>query len=193
MRRIRTRIALLLGLTGAFALSVATSAGALTLGSLAPPDSGGCSSCDAFQLRSGAGAPKYRVPAGPTGAWTLTSWSSQGGGTMNGRARLRVYRPTGSGGQFELVKQTLARTIAADAHPVIQANLKVQKGDLLGLGTGEAPGVPAGYPTAFPNSLVRGLLCDPTGPGQIAGPGSNCPLVSIADNLVNVEVELTPR
>ena len=144
MRRTRMRTALVLGLTSTLALLVAASANALTLGSLAPPDSGGCSSCDAFQLRSGAGAPKYRVPAGPTGAWTITSWSSQGGGTVNGRARLRVYSPTGSGGQFELVKQTVARTIAADAHPVIPANLRVQKGDLLGLGTGEAGGVSTG-------------------------------------------------
>src|SRR5262249_1719279 len=89
-------------------LSLAGNARAInvTLGALAPPSSGGCGNCEVFQRRNGTG-PSYRVPAGK---WTITSWSTQGGGGGDGRARLVVFRQT-LAGQFKLVKQSRRKTI----------------------------------------------------------------------------------
>src|SRR5205814_1332829 len=128
-RRIRLRLfsSLVLGLMAAGALWPTGSAGARTLGAVAPPGLGGCSSCDVFQRKTAAGQPRYRVPAGN---WTITSWSAQGGGTAAGQARLRVYRPTGTPGQFKIVKQTSLRSIPANGHPSFATSLAVQGGDL---------------------------------------------------------------
>src|SRR4029079_19369399 len=77
-----------------------TNAGmALTLGSLAPPNLGSCSSCNMFQRQTEPGQPLYRIPPGN---WIITSWSSQGGGSADGNARFRVYRPTRVNGPFSL-------------------------------------------------------------------------------------------
>jgi hypothetical protein len=188
---IRGRLLLSLGLALVGALSVAASANALTLGQVAPPNLGGSVSGDVFQLKVGAGAPKYRVPAGPTGLWTIDSWSAQGGGSANGRARLRVYRRTQTGGQFKLVKQSDLKTVPKDGSPSFATSLNVRQGDLLGLGT--VSEVPVAYGTTFTGSDVKILGCDPTGVGQLVGAGTTCPLFDYQPGLVNVAATLTPR
>ena len=188
---IRGRALLSGGLALVGALSAAGSASALTLGQVAPPNLGNCSSCDGFQLKVGAGAPKYRVPAGSTGLWTINSWSAQGGGSANGRARLRVYRRTPTGGQFKLVKQSDLKTVPKDGSPSFATSLNVKQGDMLGLGT--VSSLPLAYGTAFTGSDVKILFCDPTGVGQLVGAGTMCPLADYQDGLVNVAATLTPR
>src|SRR3954451_9907495 len=188
---IRGRLLLSAGLALVGALSVAASANALTLGQVAPPDLGGCVSCEGFQLKVGAGAPKYRVPAGSTGLWTINSWSAQGGGSANGRARLRVYRRTQTGGQFKLVKQSDLKTVPKDGSPSFATSLNVRQGDFLGLGVNG--GLSLGYGTTFIDSDLKILGCDPTGVGQLVGAGTTCPLFDDPSDLINVSATLTPR
>ena len=193
LSRTSSRMLLSLGLAAVAALVFAAGAGARTLGSLAPPGSGGCDSCEDFQATTGAGAPKYRVPKGPTGHWTITSWSSQGGGVEQGKARLRIYRPGPGDGQFELVRQSVLETVPADAAPVFPASLNVQKGDLLGLSVKNGVGV--AYPTSLTGNLVESVHCSssPLVIGTLVGPGTACPLFGISGDLMNVSAELAPR
>ena len=189
--RKRLLLGLGLGLGALGVLSMPTGAGALTLGSVAPPDLGGCGSCDVFQLNVGAGAPRYRVPKGPTGLWTITSWSSQGGGLNDGKARLRVYRRTQTAGQFELFKQSSLGLVPADGSPEFATSLNVRKGDLLGLGT--KTNVPSAYSAGVMGGNVKNIGCDPTGPGELVGNGTACPLGNLPNHLVNVKATLIPR
>ena len=172
------------------ALVWAAGASALTLGSVAPPDLGGCGDCDAFQATTGGGAPSYSVPKGK---WTITSWSAQGGGTQAGKARLRVYRRTATPDQFELVRQSAREPVPADAAPVFPTSLNVKKGDLLGLGTKD--GLVSAYRTGLTGNLAEGVHCPttPLGVGTIVGPGTACGTGDLPDSLVNVSAELTPR
>jgi hypothetical protein len=188
---IRKRLLFGVGLAVLCAGSTAANASALTLGAVAPPNLGGCGSCDAFQLTVGAGAPRYRVPAGPTGLWTITSWSSQGGGIADGKARLRVYRRTQTAGQFELIKQSHLGLVPAAGSPDFATDIKVKKGDLLGIGTQD--NVPSGYSTGVTGGNVKAVGCDPTGPGQLVGNGTSCPLSDFPGEQINVSATLTPR
>jgi hypothetical protein len=189
--RTRTRMSLALGVTALYALSMSASASALTLGSVGPPGLGGCTSCDVFQYQVAAGEPKYRVPAGSTGFWTITSWSTQGGGTDVGHARIRVYRQTGTAGQFKLIRESPLRTIPANGHPTFATSLDVKKGDLLGLGT--LDDVSSGYPSGVAGDTAKTIFCDPTGPGELVGQGTSCPLGNLSSTLVNVSATLKPR
>jgi hypothetical protein len=168
------------------ALGLSASANALTLGKVAPPGGGGCTSCESFQRDVAAGQPSYRVPAG---IWTITSWSAQGGGSAAGQARLRVYRPTGKSGQFKLVKQSKFETIPANGHPSFATSLNVQGGDLLGLVT--VSGVGTGYPSITGNE-VSNVPCAPK-VGQLVGKGTTCLLSSLPNHLVNVSAHLVQR
>ena len=186
----RTRLFLSLGLATVGALVWASGASAKTLGSLAPPGPGGCVSCDMFQTKTAVGEPKYRVPKGPTGLWTITSWSAQGS-PVDGAARLSVYRRTATNGQFELVKQSALETVPANQHPSFTTSVDVKKGDLLGIFTSHD--VSAGYNTSFTDDVNQILTCNPTGVGQLVGTGSSCPLAVSTGDLVNVDAQLSPR
>ena len=181
--------ALAVAATAIGALVSAAGASAKTLGSLAPPGLSGCTSCDVFQGKTAVGEPKYRVPKGPTGLWKITAWSAQGG-TADGIARLRVYRPTATHGQFKLVKQGGDETVPADGHPSFPTSLNVKKGDLLGLRT--ESNIPAGYESGLFGDVGKVLGCG-VGLDQLVGTGTSCPLVSRHFDLVNVSAELTPR
>src|SRR5262249_35457831 len=117
-------------------------------------------------------------------------WSAQGG-QFDGAARLRVYRPTATHGQFKLVAQSALETVPANQHPSFTTSEDVKKGDLLGLSTSHD--VPAGYDTSFTADVNQILTCDPTGVGQLVGTGSSCPLLDPPSDLANVEVQLSPR
>jgi hypothetical protein len=103
----------------AAALWLAPSASALpitmTIGQVAPPgSSGSCSACTDYQETTGAGSPSYTVPAAlPGGSWTVISWSIRGGTSVDGRARLRVFRPTGTPNQFKLVAESAEEAVPA--------------------------------------------------------------------------------
>src|SRR5262249_38475148 len=162
------------------ALCLSAAANALTLGKVAPPGLGGCVSCNVFQLHTGAGEPRYRVPAG---IWTITSWSAQGGTSYNAQARLRGYRPTATHGQFKLVKQSNIAPIPPNGHPSFATSLDVLEGDLLGLGT--TGGAPAGYNTLVFQDKEEIATCNPT-LGQLVGKGTTCKLVLSTSSLANV-------
>jgi len=172
------------------ALASAAGASAKTLGSVAPPGLGGCTDCDFFQLTTGMGAPNYRVPKGPTGRWTITAWSAMGGASADGQARLRVYRPTATAGQFKFVKQSALETVPPNTAPVFTTSLNVKKGDNLGLGT--VDNLTPAYPAVLANNLTASVGCSPVR-GQLIGTGTSCPLGNFADHLINVSADLTPR
>ena len=190
MRRLGRQMALALALGGVLALALAASANALSLGAVAPPNMGGCGNCDVFQSRTAPNTPRYAVPAGPTGQWTITSWSTQGGGSATGRARLRVYRPTATAGQYKLVKQSRFQVVPPDAHPKFTTNLNVQKGDLLGLAT--ISGLASAYASTS-NSTVKTVGGGPSGPVTTVGAGTPFPLGTLNPELVNVQATLVSR
>jgi hypothetical protein len=172
---------------GFLALTLAGTANALTLGQVGPPDLGGCGSCEVFQRRVGSGGPSYTVPAGN---WTITSWSARGGGTAAGKARLRVYRPTGTPGQFKLAKQTHLELIPANGHPSFATSLNVRGGDRLGIVT--VDNLASAYTTDVTGDDVSGVPCDPS-VGQLVGKGTTCKLSLLTTHLVNVSAELFPH
>jgi hypothetical protein len=159
----------------------------VTLGSLAPPDLGGCGNCNVLQWKSAPGEPSYQVPPGK---WKVISWSAQGGGNAAGKARLRVYRPTGTKGQLKLVRQSAYGAIPPDGHPVFATNLKVRGGDVIGLYTQD--NVPSAHDIGPRKNVVWTAGCV-TGLGHLVGPGTGCtPDGVLKGYLVNVEVELSP-
>ena len=183
----RTFLTLLLG--GVLAAGGVGSASALSLGQVAEPNMGGCGSCSVFQYRTAPGAPRYAVPAGATGLWTITSWSAQGGGSQAGRARLRVYRPTATAGNYKLIKQSRYQLVPADAHPSFTTNLNVKKGDLLGLET--VSGLVSAYSVSA-NSTAKTVGGGPP-LGAIVGPGTPFMLGTLTFEQVNVQATLVPR
>jgi hypothetical protein len=179
---------LVLGLVAASVLLPAGSANALTLGALAPPNLGGCGSCDVFQRISVVGQPLYKVPPG---LWTITSWSAQGGGTAAGKARLRVYRPTATPNQYKLMRQSSLGLIPASGHPTFAASIDVRGGDLLGIET--VSNVPSAFSTSAIGPKVSTLQCDPTGVGQLVGAGTPCPLGTLLSEFANIKATLIMR
>lgn len=162
-------------------------AGARTLGQVAPPNLGGCVNCNIFQQTTAPGAPSYRVPAG---RWTIKRWSSQGGDTDPAQARLRVYRPTKTAGRFKLIRQSAVETVPADASPRFETNIRVKRGDRLGIRT--SGGASAGYDAGTGNvGLIP--LCDPSALGQLVGIGTACLLVEYPDGFVNMWAKLRRR
>jgi hypothetical protein len=157
---------------------------------VAPPDLGGCSSCDVFQLArdKAAGSPSYRVPKGK---WRIIKWSAQGGGTAAGSARLRVYRETDVDGQYKLVKESDEETIPADGHPRRETSLRVRHGDMLGLTTDG--GAPAGFNSTADGDIDGLVGCDPTGPGFLVGMGTACAVFESPSERANVWAKLEKR
>ncbi len=176
---------LALGLSLAAAIAFGSPAAAVTLGSLAPPNSGGCGNCNVLQWKSAPGEPSYEVPPGK---WTITSWTAQGGGVAAGKARLRVYRPTGTKRQLKLVKQSAYGKIPADGHPQFATSLKVRGGDLIGVYT--VDNVPSAYNAAAGKTVVWAANCD-TLIGDLVGRGSGCKPGLLKGYLANIEVTLS--
>jgi hypothetical protein len=163
-------------------------AGAITLGQVAPPDLGGCVTCNIFQQRTTPGGPSYRVPAG---RWTIKRWSAEGGATSPAETRLRVYRRTKTAGRFRLIGQSHTETLPADASPRFDTKLPVVRGDRLGVRT--TGGASAGY-NAGPGfgNVAAILTCDP-GVGQRVGTGTACPLVQDTSEFTNMWAQLRRR
>jgi hypothetical protein len=53
--------------------------------------------------------------------------------------------------------------------------------------------VPSAYQTGVMGDNVKNIFCDPTGPGQLVGQGTGCPLGDLPGSLVNVSATLHPR
>jgi hypothetical protein len=165
-------------------------ANALRLGTVAPPDLGGCASCDVLQVTSAPGERSYKVPRG---RWKVTSWSAQGGGAEDGEARLLVFRRTAAPGQYKVIGRSRLETVPADGSPNFATRVRVRRGDRLGIST--IASVPAGYSTANVSDLeaIVGGSCDGLAPGEKVGAGTPCPLVESPTTRVNVSARLKPR
>ena len=78
------------------------------------------------QVGSGSG---YVVPSG---SWTITSWSVNGG-TLGGSVSLRVYRPLG-GGSYLIADGSNSQALSIGTTSTFPESIHVQGGDLVGLG-----------------------------------------------------------
>jgi hypothetical protein len=173
------------GLSLASALALASPAAAVILGSLAPPDLGGCGNCNTVQWKSAPGEPSYEVPPGK---WRIKSWSTQGGGTAAGKARLRVYRPTGTKRQLRLVKQSDFGKVPVNGRPVFATSLTVRGGDLIGLYT--LDNLSSGYSTGLTKDVFWAVACA-SNVGDLVGAGTGCKPGVLKASRVNIEAKLS--
>jgi hypothetical protein len=170
-------------------LTVPAIAQALKLGHLAPPGLGGCDHCGAFQLKSAPGEPSYKVPSGK---WEITSWSTQGGGSVKGRARLLVFRRIEKSRRFRLTHASSKESIPANGSPRFATSIPVRGGDRLGIDA--IKGISTAYDTEKMGDIEKLLFgCHPPDAGAAVGPGTSCPLRNFPKHLVNVSAKLRPR
>lgn len=88
-----------------------------------------------IQLGVGSGT-SFTVPSG---SWTLTSWSTQGGESPDAEAALVVVRPTGNPGEYTVVGVSQTETLTPGVLNTFPTSIRVEGGDLLGLAaTGDA-------------------------------------------------------
>jgi len=105
------------------------------LGQTAPPQLNwsapqGCIGCTLFQGQTAASSPSYSAPS----AGIIVSWDVQGPTDLctNCTAKLRVFRPTGTPGQFLTIAETPIQTIDTGLKS-FEAGIPVQAGDILGV------------------------------------------------------------
>jgi hypothetical protein len=158
----------------------------IILGQVAPPGWGACSTpCEHFQRKVAPGNTSYRVPVG---TWTITSWSALG--SSGGQARLRVYRPTSTAGQYEVVQQSRFESFQGkNVVSSFATSLDAQGGDLLGLDV--VIGVLGIVPTLGNANKARGIDCHPK-KGERVGEATSCPTRWV-HGLVNVSAKLVRR
>ncbi len=172
-------------------LCLASPAGAATvnLGQIAPMGpTGGCGGCTYFQLQTDATSPSYVVP--PGGPWTVTSWTTRGG-SMPDSARLRILRPTGFAGRFQLVAESSDVAVAAVAAPVTPVSIPVLPGDRISLYTLGSGDMPAGQPAFTASDRISFVMGGPFVIGQTTGPGGTFPYGTNALTRMNLAATLT--
>ena len=171
-------------------LALAPAAPAKTLGSLAPantPAGESCTGCHGFQTRSAAGSPSYAVPAGK---WRITSWRSRNTTASPVRAQLWVFRHTRTRGQYKLVARSRKEQIPAHSAPRFATDIRVKRGDLLGLATfGD---MVFSYETAALKDVTSSPECS-VPLGLAVGNGTSCGLFSEGNGRVNVAVVVHKR
>jgi hypothetical protein len=133
------RVPLITACIGVFGLAgLAGSANAATqIGEVVvdPTPGGGCMFCATVQVAANPSA-TYAMPADGV----LTSWRFHANGQA-GTAHLRIYRPTGTPGQFELVAKTPDRPFALDEEATVPARVPVKADDRIGIGVAGPSGV----------------------------------------------------
>ena len=129
---------------------------------------GSCGGCSFLQVSNDPASFSYVVP--PGGPWTVTSWSARGG-SMVDSARLLVFRPTSTPGQYQLVANSADAVIDPVAAPAIPVSIPVQPGDRLG--------------DVFGGVMGNLML------GQTAGPGGTYLIGLNSFDLANVSATLT--
>ena len=175
------------------ALATAGPASALKLGKPAPDVGGGesCGSCNAFQHETAPSSPSYVVPSGD---WKIKSWKAAGNKHGKGEARLRIYRPTGTTDQYQIVDQSPIRRFPAGEITKHRAKIEVEGGDHLGIvGVGSFPSSydsnkgadVIGHPTATANCIIPTI-------GDTVGGGGDCDLAEFAFARVNIAVRIKP-
>lgn len=180
---------LLIVATLAAALVVVPSATALKLGQTAPANSPGgveCGACDGFQSRTAAGSPSYKVP---DGKWTITKWKSRNTTDAKVRARLKVFRHVGPG-VWKVIGESSKRTIKPNSAPSWKTQVKVKKGDRLGLGSYGQMVTSIHSPNS--DDVALGPTCH-RGTGQTVGAGTGCELFVGKGSLLNMRVNARRR
>jgi hypothetical protein len=187
MRRVPLFLAVMLT---SLCLAAGASAATVQLGQLAPATTdGGCDDCTNLQVETASPAPSYEVPSG---SWSLTSWSAQGG-LKGGSVRLRIFRPTAIPGQFRLIAETPLETIAAATIATFPAEIPVEPGDRLGLETGPGMGGANNYPSTYSAPLGNrqyGAVGEPK-VGQTVGTGGEFEVGNANGHLLNIAATLT--
>jgi hypothetical protein len=161
----------LLGVAGALALALASSAQAatVTVGQLFRPD-GSCSSFTILQTAVEGGT-SYAAPA----AGVITSWSFQTDASPPGGLKLKVGRGAG-GSNYTITAQAAAGSVAANKVNTYTANIPVQAGDMIGVygSSGDC-----GTGSASSGNVVVQALGDQS-PGAtspyVSGPGGKLPV-----------------
>jgi hypothetical protein len=192
MRRTFSKV---LGVAVAAAMMLAASAGAATtsVGQVTPLGLTATTLCCNFiQVSDNAGPPGYEVPAPPSGeTWTITSWSVRGG-TVQGFARVLVWRPTGTHGQFRLVGQGSNTIVDPGTIPSIGVSIPVQPGDVIGLRTDSHHDVPGAFCCTGPSEEIATFAGDPAlGQTANSSPGSDFSYGIFTSTRTNVEASLT--
>lgn len=160
-----------------------------SLGRIAPMGvPGGCGGCSLLQVANDPASHSYVVP--PGGPWTVVSWSARGGPTMADSARLLIFRPTPTAGQFQLVAQTGDVPFGVVEAPVTPVSIPVQPGDRIGLRTAGSGDMPTHHPSAFAGDVLGGVMGNLM-LGETTGPGGTHGLGLSSFDLVNVAATLT--
>jgi hypothetical protein len=180
-----------LGWLIALAVAAPAAAETTTIGQVAPAGGSGgtrCFACTDFQLGTATGSPTYAVPAGN---WRrLVFWQIRGGAKNKGHAALRTFRPTATQDRYRLVGQSAEGTVPVERVSRFRANVPVQRGDLLGLRTGEFPGdIRPSYESNSSDDVVAQVLGDPV-IGDTVGPGGDNEFTFSPSFLVNVSATL---
>jgi hypothetical protein len=128
--RLRQRVASFVSLT-AGVICLAFVVGQAAAETVTRGETGADTTCetgtDFVAVQTGvSGGPSYRVPSGQ---WTITSWSAEGG--SGGQEALVVFRPTGTPDEYTIVGSTSPQTLSAPQN-TFNANIKVKGGDLIG-------------------------------------------------------------
>jgi hypothetical protein len=179
--------ALVLGLW----LVPSAAADTVTIGSVAPaPTGSSCSGCNVVQLGTDSTSPSYVVPPAPSGqAWTLTSWSVRGEAS-DGTARLQIWRPTATAGEFQLIATTGDAAIPGAGAPVIPASIPVQAGDHLGVHSGSM--INPTYESGLAADVFRAVqVINPVIGGTAGAPTSTYPSFQDSMRRLNLSGTLT--
>ena len=183
-------LAVPLGLLLALAIAPPAGAETTTIGQIAPAGSSGeCFECNAFQLGTVASSPSYAVPAGN---WRrLVAWRIRGGPKKKGHAALRIFRPTATPIRYRLVNQAAEETVPAERASKFRTSVAVERGDLLGVRTGDVPGdIDLTYESdSFDDETGRVFDGDPK-IGDTVGVGGDYELLLDSSFLVNVSATL---
>jgi hypothetical protein len=128
-----------------------------------------------------AGGPSYTVPSGK---WTITSWSAQGGN--GGEEALVVLRASGTN-QYTVVGSTSPRTLA-NAQNTFKTDIEVEGGDLIAFWVQD--GTRCARATGDPGDTV-GLAISPNSPPSA---GSGITVIEVAQGFrLNISVTLTRK
>jgi hypothetical protein len=141
--RRRNRIVALFAAALTLGLFASTaSAGAVTIGQLAPGTSptADCTGgpYDGLQASVTSGTP-YVVPAGFT---RITSWSTNAAAGAGQMFAFKVFRPTGVANEYKVVAHDGPRPLNASAVNTFAVNIAVQPGDVIGENDANASTVP---------------------------------------------------
>jgi hypothetical protein len=188
MRRSAIAIAAVVisGLLGAVPAGAAQSR---TIGKAAPVGAspGSCGNCEAFAFATAPESPSYAVPKG---RWKIVSWKAAGDETDPAQARLGIYRPSATAGQFKLVKETAFKNFQGGVKTSHKANIRVRRGDVIGIETNGS--MPIVYDSTRDADQTASPTCQPQVGDQV-GTGTLCPTNTSSSRRVNVAATLKRR